>query len=136
MTRYREAVEQNAMQAVDDVKEFVADATLPSHTPGPWRVSDFDHTEIIMNDLAGTYIAGVRDEAIPYEEARANARLIAAAPELLAALKDARETIERDAQRLRACAEQSHPEERDGHMDGANALIEQVDAAIAKAGGQ
>jgi len=58
------------------------------HTPGPWAV--FNGTDIFPdNDLGGDrHIADcfpVQD-GIPYAEREANARLIAAAPDLLKAL--------------------------------------------------
>ncbi len=55
------------------------------HTPGPW-VSAPQRTNTLIVAANGTRVAesyGVTDE-----EPRANARLIAAAPELLAALKE------------------------------------------------
>ena len=62
------------------------------HTPGPWEVAD-DTPDIIKHEPDGiTHIASC-DVAcfspgfIPIEEMDANARLIAAAPELLAALE-------------------------------------------------
>jgi len=57
-----------------------------SHTPGPW-VNDSSHSEWGKNVVwAGdVVIAHVVDDQ--HDNADANARLIAAAPELLAALK-------------------------------------------------
>jgi hypothetical protein len=66
------------------------------HTPGPWVAS---------HDVAGIVIEPGRSHYLPYvavlesrgggseEERWANARLIAAAPELLDALKEAREVL-------------------------------------------
>jgi hypothetical protein len=69
---------------------------IPKHTPGPWTFCES------MNDFSGHYIwsngrliAGTnttKNEVT--EEDHANARLIAAAPELLAALKSLLESIE------------------------------------------
>lgn len=60
---------------------------MSEHTPGPWRVEKFNDTKswsIYAN--GGTHsLASIRDAA--------NARLIAAAPELLQALRDARESL-------------------------------------------
>ncbi len=75
-----------------------------NHTPGPWKVDeartgpygDYDSSIIARDGL--TYIGTITgddrhgtadqyDAAVPAQEAHANARLIAAAPELLAALK-------------------------------------------------
>ena len=63
--------------------------TKQSHTPGPWKVTKLDG--IHPNVVAGTrHIAGVYDLCIDSQrpEDVANACLIAAAPELLAVLKD------------------------------------------------
>jgi hypothetical protein len=60
---------------------------MSKHTPGPWSVDD---PHQIWAESAGEYVAITRVEdwdTIPREQAEANARLIAAAPELLEALK-------------------------------------------------
>lgn len=76
------------------------------HTPGPWRYLE-DHDgdaacspltvcDSDSNDLASIYS---RDDAtvdIPREQAIANARLIAAAPELLARLVEIRKCMDFD----------------------------------------
>ena len=62
------------------------------HTPGPWDVQNAlgdGPNKWIYAD--GLYVAEVDGER---EEAEANARLIAAAPDLLTALKDAVEYLE------------------------------------------
>jgi hypothetical protein len=59
------------------------------HTPGPWRVGDAAHTIFGPKQADGSLavtIASVAGNA-RVEDYRANARLIAAAPDLLAALK-------------------------------------------------
>lgn len=66
-------------------------ATTRAHTPGPWRVWREVGLEIFP-DCSGTRIALVTNEAngpkgITPAMGEANARLIAAAPDLLAALK-------------------------------------------------
>lgn len=63
------------------------------HTPGPWVVGDGGR--MVLRDVPGIcdghdgYAVAVTSahSLLPVEEARANARLIAAAPDLLAALK-------------------------------------------------
>lgn len=68
----------------------------PSHTPGPWRV--INDTEILAEG-AGVFIVceGYGVSARPHrtwdQEVRRNAQLIAAAPEMLAALKAALQYI-------------------------------------------
>ena len=59
-----------------------------AHTPGPWR---FDHdSKIIMDAFHEIFIATVHPSTIgdPVGTDLANARLIAAAPELLEALRE------------------------------------------------
>jgi hypothetical protein len=55
-----------------------------THTPGPWQ---FDTDSDTIDSADGRQLAGVFG---PKLEAHANARLIAAAPELLAALEGLR----------------------------------------------
>lgn len=62
------------------------------HTPGPWRISRTSGMEIFINHdqdqpnrVAG-YFAEVRRFTSDNEQVEANARLIAAAPDLLEAL--------------------------------------------------
>lgn len=60
------------------------------HTPGPWQIviSPQKHFDIVKNDETdGIAFVDVRDNK---EEERANAMLIAAAPELLDALEELR----------------------------------------------
>ena len=60
---------------------------MTKHTPAPWTQAELAPTEIVAN--GDTMIATARDglNGISREEAIANARLIAAAPELLELLK-------------------------------------------------
>lgn len=61
------------------------------HTPGPWRAVEHQGRDVFIWDDAGTkrgYIARVNNYGT-IKLAKANARLIAAAPELLAALESA-----------------------------------------------
>ena len=70
---------------------------MSKHTPGPWSVVEHDHAICIQTESpsktkygASRYaaIGGFdRNDRAQLEEARANARLIAAAPELLEALQ-------------------------------------------------
>ena len=71
---------------------------MPQHTPGPWMVHPYINQQgphnkakdVGPNGLALAVALG-RFEAAWSEEDEANARLIAAAPDLLAALKDVME---------------------------------------------
>lgn len=62
------------------------------HTPGPW-ITSYDGS---INTDAGTFICGFRwDSYKEFTEGNnsANARLIAAAPDMLEALEDARQLV-------------------------------------------
>ncbi len=105
-------------------------AKTAGHTPGPWEAyiadrelvqpgDDFSVVTRTGDDLASVHIG---DNLSVYDEAAANARLIAAAPDLLAALK----TL---AANLGAYV---GPDSWDGHIAKAYAA---ANDAIAKAGG-
>ncbi len=95
------------------------------HTPGPWMTKraavqtdgayDFAVVTETTDIIAETF---GRSGVATYHDAEANARLIAAAPELLAALKAAREFG------------------LDDFKSGEQPIYEQMDAAIAKAEGR
>jgi len=106
-----------------------------SHTPGPWSVFDGREVDGISpwvvtgsgdpSDSDGLYVAGL---AVIDAETLANARLIAAAPDLLEALKTVRDYVSDIVE---------------GHIEGSAKLqfvaredIVTIDAAIAKALGQ
>lgn len=98
---------------------------MSKHTPGPWTVQEREHSFRVVDSRAlkfdNSRLCDVQHWAgatrgPDREEARANARLIAAAPELLEALK--------------LCAVLVH----DGNRQG-DAAIEAAHAAIAKATG-
>lgn len=83
------------------------------HTPGPWETSHDGHGGIYVGDKNGRQVGFVSLRS----EQEANARLIAAAPELLEALRD-----------LLA--------DYDGSIEpGESALIDKARAAIAKVKG-
>ena len=65
---------------------------MSTHTPGPWHVTKGPAAREIRAD-DGPYIASVYDIAVTYGERNANARLIAAAPELLDAARLAVDAI-------------------------------------------
>ena len=74
------------------------------HTPGPWRVDvaqDRDgtiHSVDVREAAYGLFVAAVEAHTEEHADVMANARLIAAAPELLAVLKrmvlDCERTVE------------------------------------------
>jgi hypothetical protein len=71
-----------------------------NHTPGPWNCIDLAPPAIVEAERDGEQwcIAEVGTSEMPSNENKANARLIAAAPELLAALgaivRDTREVLD------------------------------------------
>jgi|SRR5690606_7796925 len=58
------------------------------HTPGPWKTSGFS-----ISAKGSGYIAKALEVYMKRSEREANARLIAAAPDLLVALKQARQSM-------------------------------------------
>ena len=86
------------------------------HTPGPWKVASgpFGATVFVGEEENPRIVS---DAAASDPENVANARLIAAAPDLLAALREARERMMGGSPAIRR-------------------LIERTDAAIAKAEGR
>jgi hypothetical protein len=58
--------------------------TIPQHTPGPWEISENEAGELdICEEVGGDMLA----DLAKCKNAQANSRLIAAAPDLLAALR-------------------------------------------------
>jgi hypothetical protein len=105
---------------------------VTGHTPGPWRVTYSDdggfQVGVELHDGAFDVVICVRGSwTHRVKESLANARLIAAAPELLAALKEMREFI-----RIR------FPDDSlaSGNWPTVKPLVEKWDAAIAKAEGK
>lgn len=66
---------------------------MSKHTPGPWRVIETDDAVMIGPDqfMTATYI--IKASGFESSERRANAHLIAAAPEMLEALEDLRRFV-------------------------------------------
>lgn len=120
------------------------------HTPGPWEMTKLD-TEphkpdaYVLGRSLLYHWTGIGDVRLSgcepgSEENAANARLIAAAPELLAALKRANGLINVLQMRLSDVGEFGLPEDLNGHYngtgeDGKNVQIcQQILAALEKAG--
>jgi hypothetical protein len=63
---------------------------MNKHTPGPWAVEDSIDGPIVYSEKTEVIISDCKNFAVPFgsihEQCSANARLIAAAPELLDAL--------------------------------------------------
>lgn len=107
---------------------------MSAHTPDPWSVGGstglINQIEISPS-IGCAYGAG--------EEVKANARLMAAAPDLLLALKKARASVQANRDSLYECHFQPHTGDVDAAgrdaVDEDDALLSRIDAAIAKATG-
>jgi hypothetical protein len=107
------------------------------HTPGPWEVADLPHSIVVRTESpnktpygASRYAAiGGFDRTDPdqFAEAIANARLIAAAPDLLSALDD----LARYADTCELFLRETHPGKADMLRKRVTAAID----AMAKATG-
>lgn len=70
----------------------------PKFTPGPWSLLFNDKTKVVLEQqgvavfIADTYAGFTKSE----EEQKANAALIAAAPEMYEGLKEIRDVMEKD----------------------------------------
>jgi len=123
---------------------------MSAHTPGPWtfELDVVDEGDInVFRDgppeegIPGRPICSVDVREVPEqtempsrEEALANARLIAAAPELLRLLKKASGAVDEIHAQEIGCPDCTSPREMDGELpcDFSKA----IDAAIAKAEGR
>jgi len=91
------------------------------HTPGPWKITSL---EFIDDSLGGGIARVYSRQTRSLEELEANARLIAAAPEMLEALKDQEKFwVMREAELGLLSTK-------------ANELLARIRAAIAKAEGR
>jgi hypothetical protein len=90
----REAVNDRITELNDALDELEAKPKSATHTPGPWHIY-YDDCPIInaYDEKIGlkSDIAAICRDDVTQDEVQANARLIAAAPELLEALREARE---------------------------------------------
>lgn len=95
------------------------------HTPGPWEVlhCGIDSETILVQSGDGLEICTTIGEQMGLPEEAANARLIAAAPDMLAACKSALEVLDE------ACQTGYHDAEKDAPT------ARELEAAIAKAEG-
>jgi hypothetical protein len=101
---------------------------MSAHTPGPWKVDQQRRAHgynvaVFSGDIAVADVPGIGKDPANDPEADANARLIAAAPELLGALDDLAWIVE--AGRVEPVA-RAEVDER----------LERARAAIAKAEGR
>jgi len=95
---------------------------MSSFTPGPWEARAFnDHSlQIPVRDAAGEGVANVWGGN---EEAHANARLIAAAPDLLERVKSSNVALEEAAKLLDGAGMAGCARIMRGYVDGNNAAI-------------
>lgn len=91
--------------------------TVEQHTPGPWELSyDKGSGRDIVSSLGSLPICTVRISWVGDKQYHANARLIAAAPDLLAVLQE-----------LRECADYW------SEYDVPVGIVSRIDAALGKA---
>ena len=65
------------------------------HSPGPWNIIPKDDGSVLIGRLPKVFQVGFDSDYEFNEEAKANARLIAASPDLLAAAKSVKDAIEK-----------------------------------------
>lgn len=93
-----------------------------SHTPGPWRMEEFRKGSYLVTARnAGTAREGIVAQHVP---GIANARLLAAAPELLEVIREAVDSAEREMAKGRKAS------------PGLATWLEKARAALAKARGE
>lgn len=121
------------------------------HTPGPWVAYEDDFCGgyyggpadgrkpwAVIQEVDGLCLAVVVPDCLPNVEA--NARVLAAAPDLLASAREVRDEIEaaRDvvfaSHTIRDDIETMEPDAR-AEFDRLDGMLQRLDAAIAKAGG-
>ena len=110
---------------------------MSKHTPGPWRYEMYPTGFVIESDHSPKRfsIADVHMHVDPaIDPGAANARLIAAAPELLASLKDIFEML--DEQILVRNTDEDHKPEWALRMVGVVARLRAAQMAIAAAEGR
>lgn len=96
------------------------------HTPGPWKICDHGEDTIAITDELQDYGICVVGSA-PIKQVRANAHLIAAAPEMLAALQKALPFLIDLAQAS---------DDESNYRADTNDFRKKIEAVIAKARGQ
>jgi len=99
------------------------------HTPGPWSLSEKYHS-VNVRAVDGPYVADCNaSAAIGWETKQANARLIAAAPDMKAALLPLLEAVDEEIEQRKSSG-------NDEYWQGLQALSDARHAAIAKAEGR
>ena len=100
------------------------------HTPGPWRIDDEQRDFRILADGAAAPVAFIsrlyREDLPP---ALANARLIAAAPDLLAALENLAASMDAGTAKILILDDEAYGGWRHGNIDSARAAIARAKGA-------
>lgn len=119
---------------------------MMAHTPGPWTndnglVNGKESRERFAPGVSVDIFDASEWPAELYDEAHANACLIATAPEMLVALKEARDFIQAERNvRFDSCSLGGRVDTLDADgaelVSEADARLAQIDAAIAKAEGR
>lgn len=141
-----------SVQIAEQRATAASNEATPAFTPGPWRDVDgvvvaeaLDAIVMVAQKdgtmaphhtglLALVYGHHVGDDSV--YTLNGNRRLIAAAPDLYAALKDARALALRGLHWYQQKFTENPSSENAGHEDGLIATMETIDAALAKAEGK
>lgn len=85
----------NPLGLTEDEEQESISSMEQQHTPGPWHYRIADNGTPIVETASGEQEVARGGYEGPIAEGEANARLIAAAPDLLAALEDAYADLDR-----------------------------------------
>lgn len=96
-----------------------------SHTPGPWRTDDHGIEVNIESDNGDLLATAYANDEIVRRIGLANARLISAAPDLLAVLKQVFEDWDNEGD----YSEETNAEHRRANMEDAQAAIAKAEGA-------
>jgi len=108
------------------------EAGMAKWTPGPWELSyDQGSTRDVISTKGSLPICTMRLSWITHEQYAANALLVAAAPELVEALRTARDYVFSELETER---QQMKGYERISRIDEIASDLAEIDAALAKAG--
>ena|SRR3990167_9384587 len=128
-----EGMTRSDAQAVVDAEDAKRERKMSQHTPGPWKASEFIGEAGLEIVADGQCIA----RAYPLLQRDANARLIAAAPKLLAAVKEALRLTNVEDDHLERMRHERDYEQLAGVYGGRLSVIQQqLQAVLAAAEGR
>lgn len=100
------------------------------HTPGPW---DAENEVVTLSNVVGEKIVALSAPGRTYEEQLANAKLIAAAPELLAILDELDGTFEQQVYQERSHEDFDASDDREYSVNITAKQLRVLSAALTKA---